>query len=376
VMTEIAPERNPHLAKILEFGTSPWIDNITRDWFVNGKLSELIALGVVGLTSNPSIFSNAISSTDIYDKDIAAFASKGLNSSQIAFELAKYDVSAAARLMAQIYESSNKQDGWVSLEVDPDLAFDSPGTLAAAKALHQELHIDNAIKNIMIKIPATKEGLGPIEDALASGISVNVTLIFSLERYREVYRAFLRGASRFAQDGGDLTTLKSVASFFVSRLDSAIDPLLVQRGRPDLVGTVALAQSKMAYQAFLEFQNESESQELLAKGLSPQRPLFASTSTKNPDFPDLLYVENLIGPNSVNTMPLGTLEALVDHGNPRKESVLEDIEGAIELLSSTLSSLDIDLVEVTQELERQGVSSFSKAWHALLEEIEKKIANF
>ena len=359
------------LSKMYELGTSPWIDNISRDWFSNGKLSALINSGVVGLTSNPAIFAAAIASTSLYDQQILELASKGLSSRAIALELAKSDITTAAKLLEPIYHTTKAKDGWASIEVDPDLAYLSSETLKAARALHSEL----GAPNIMVKIPATDQGLMPIREAITSGISVNVTLIFSLERYREVYSTYLDGAQGFINAGGDPRTIGGVASFFVSRIDSAIDPLLEARGRSDLMGKAALAQARLAYSAFQEISNSEKAQSLFAQGLRPQRPLFASTSTKNSAFPKLLYVENLIGADSVNTMPLPTLEEMLANGKPTADTVLSGLDESRQLLEHVLGDLGISMSVLAADLETQGVESFAQAWHALMSEIEKKIAN-
>ena len=358
------------LTTMSDLGTSPWIDNITREWFTNGKLAELIDNGVVGLTSNPSIFASAVASTSLYDEQIRTLSDTGLTPSAIALELAKSDIGQAARLLNPVYAATNHKDGWASIEVDPDLAFLAKETFAAAKSLHNEI----GAPNVMVKIPATDQGLGPIEETIAMGIPVNVTLIFSIDRYRQVYQAFLSGAARFLRGGGDPSTLGSVASFFVSRIDSALDALLIASGRGDLIGKAAIAQAKLAYEAFGEISATPLAQEMFAAGLRPQRPLFASTSTKNPAYPKLMYIENLIGPDSVNTMPQATLEEMLRAGNPTASTVTHGLEEAKELMTKTLGELGISMAKVTADLEAEGVKAFSKAWHHLGEEISKKIA--
>ncbi|MDA8262931.1 MAG: transaldolase [Actinomycetota bacterium] len=366
-MAESVPNRTS-LHRLAKLGTSPWIDNITREWFENGKLAELVSQGIVGLTSNPTIFAAAIASTTLYDEQINSLSERGLDSRSIALELAKSDISQAARVLAPVYRETGHKDGWASIEVDPDLAYQPGPTLTAVRSMRKAI----AEPNVMIKIPATAEGLGPIEEAIAQGTSVNVTLIFSIERYREVFAAFVRGARRFLGGGGDPAVLGSVASFFVSRLDTALDPLLVQAGRGDLAGKSAVAQARLAYAAFREMASAPEAAELFAKGLRPQRPLFASTSTKNPAYPKLLYVESLIGPDSVNTMPLATVDEMLAHGDPSRATVADHVESSRHLLEDQLPAAGIDLGAVTAELEVAGVESFSKAWAGLMSEIEKK----
>ena len=366
-MAESVPNQTT-LVRMAELGTSPWIDNITRDWFENGKLAELVSRGIVGLTSNPAIFAAAIASTELYDDQIAKLSGQGMNSRSIALELAKSDISRAAQILAPVFETTGHKDGWASIEVDPDLAYQAGETLSAVRAMRRAI----SEPNVMIKIPATREGLGPIEEAVAEGVSVNVTLIFSIERYREVFAAFLRGAGRFLDGGGDPSRLGSVASFFVSRLDTAIDPLLVQAGRGDLSGKAAVAQAKLAYAAFREMASAPEAREVFSRGLRPQRPLFASTSTKNPAYPKLLYVESLLGPDSVNTMPLATVDEMLSSGDPRRPTVVEGVAEARRLIDEELPAAGVDLSAVTYELEVAGVEAFSKSWAGLMSEIEKK----
>ncbi len=353
-----------------QMGTSAWVDNISREWFHNGMLEHLIESGIVGLTSNPSIFASAISATSLYDEQIFSLAKAHTPAREIAIDLATSDVAHAAQILLGVYSDTNHDDGWASLEVDPDLAMDRDTTFKAAIALNQA--VDHP--NVFIKIPATKPGLGAVEDAIAEGISVNVTLIFSIERYREVYLAYLRGSQRFLDNGGDPQHLRSVASFFVSRVDSAIDPILISQNRTDLMGQAAVAQARLAYVAFEEISNTPEAKALFARGIKPQRPLFASTSTKNPDYPKLLYVENLIGSETVNTMPLATVQEMLENGNPKPNSISENTDQARVLLHETFKELNIDLVAITDELERAGVESFSQSWHNLIAEINKKIA--
>ncbi|MDA8103694.1 MAG: transaldolase [Nitrospiraceae bacterium] len=366
-MAESVPNRTT-LVRMAELGTSPWIDNITRDWFGNGKLAELVSQGIVGLTSNPAIFAAAIASTELYDAQIKQLSEQGMTSRSIALELAKSDISQAAQVLAPVFEATGHKDGWASIEVDPDLAYQAQETMSAVRAMRKAI----AEPNVMIKIPATPDGLGPIEEAISEGVSVNVTLIFSIERYREVFAAFLRGATRFLEGGGDPSRLGSVASFFVSRLDTAIDPLLVQAGRGDLAGAAAVAQAKLAYVAFREMAAMPEATEAFARGLRPQRPLFASTSTKNPTYPKLLYVENLLGPDTVNTMPLATVEEMLASGDPRRQTVTESVTEARRLIEEQLPAAGVDLSAVTSELEVAGVEAFSKSWAGLMSEIEKK----
>ncbi|MBP8863770.1 MAG: transaldolase [Anaerolineae bacterium] len=360
--------------QLLEVGQSVWYDNIQRGLLRNGELAGMIARGEIrGVTSNPTIFMNAITKSHDYDADLLPLLEAGLSAEEIFFRLAIEDIQQAADLFMPLYQQSDGGDGYVSLEVSPTLAHDAAGTLAQAQELWQRV----ARPNLMIKIPATKAGLPAITEALAAGINVNVTLIFALERYREVLDAYLTGLERRAAAGLPLHSLASVASFFVSRVDTNVDARLqrlIQAGGPaaaqarTLPGKAAIANAKLAYATFKEVCGAERFRALAAHGARLQRPLWASTSTKNPAYRDVMYVEELIGPHTVNTIPPQTLAAFLDHGRVRL-SLEEDLEGARQTLAD-LEALGISMAEVTRQLEEEGVAAFADAFTALLGAIE------
>lgn len=348
-------------------GQSPWIDNLSRAWITSGRIEELRELGVRGLTSNPTIFAKAISNSDDYDVEFSSLMST-MDTRSAYWKMACEDVAAAADILREVYEASNANDGFVSIEVDPELAHDTKGTIEAAQWLWNT--IDRA--NLMIKIPATLEGIPAITEVVSRGISVNVTLIFSLQRYRMVMDAHIQGLEKAKEKGRDLGQISSVASFFVSRLDSKIDPVLESAGggASDLVGRTAVAQAQAAYLAHKERYQMPDWKDLAHSGARVQRPLWASTSTKNPSYPDLLYVDSLVAPGTVNTMPESTLMAFVDHGDIQdKVSAFES--NANEVLKG-VAKAGIDLEEITRQLESEGVSSFAASFNDLLSALEKK----
>ena len=300
------------LNALADHGQSPWIDYLSRPFVRDGDLKGLIAQGVAGITSNPTIFQGAIADGDAYDEQLRELLTTEHDAKEVFLQLAREDIRGACDLLAPVFDRGDStRDGWVSLEVDPNLAHDAEGTAVEARRLRDM--IDRA--NLFVKIPGTEEGLTAIEETIAAGIPVNVTLLFSLERHRAAAHAYLNGLRRLRADGGDLAAVASVASFFVSRVDTEADRRLEEIGGHDeLRGKLAIANAKLAYQSYEEIFSGEEWAELEAAGASPQRCLWASTSTKNPDYPDLMYVEALVGPNTVNTMPRETIEALLDHG--------------------------------------------------------------
>ena len=362
--------------RLLQLGQSLWYDNIQRELLQNGELKAMIARGDIrGVTSNPSIFNNAIAKSQDYDEQLVALATAGHSKEEIYEALAVEDIRAAADLFRELYEESNRGDGYVSLEVSPYLAYDSEATVREAKRLWER--VDRP--NLMIKIPATREGLPAITAAIAQGLNINVTLIFSQERYVEVMDAYLSGLEQRLEAGRPLEHVASVASFFVSRIDTKVDALLEevvrQRGSRTILaaslrGRLAVANAKLAYQRFKEVFGSQRFARLEAKGARLQRPLWASTSTKNPEYSDVKYVDELIGPNTVNTVPPHTLEAFKDHGTPSLtlESGLAEASQAFEELRAVGVSFD----RVTDELEKEGVSAFSDAFSALLNTIEER----
>ena len=360
--------------QLLEAGQSVWYDNIQRSLLRNGALAGMIERGEIrGVTSNPTIFMNAITKSQDYDSSLLPLFEAGLSNEEIFFSLAVEDIQNAADLFMPLYQESHGGDGYVSLEVSPYLAHNAETTLAQAKELWQRV----ARPNLMIKIPATKAGLPAITEALAAGINVNVTLIFALDRYRAVMDAYMTGLEKRVAAGLPVAAIASVASFFVSRVDSNVDARLqkiIAVGGAEaekaqaLLGRAAIANAKLAYAAFRQDFGAERFQALAAQGARVQRPLWASTSTKNPAYRDVIYVEELIGPHTVNTMPPQTVVAFLDHGQVRP-SLEEDVDGAQQALEG-LEALGISMAEVTQQLEEEGVASFSDAFTVLLKAIE------
>jgi transaldolase len=355
------------LKQLAEHGQSVWIDYLSRTFVNDGDLAGLVADGVVGVTSNPTIFQGAIAEGDAYDDQIKEVSATESEPKEIFLALARDDIRAACDLLRQVWDEGNGKDGWVSLEVDPNLAHDTQATIEEAARLHGLIERPN----VLIKIPATKEGLRAIEETIAGGIPVNVTLIFSLERHREVAEAYIRGLERLAESGGDLSTVASVASFFVSRVDTEADRRLDEIGGFDeLKGTLAIANAKLAYEAYAEVFSGPQWEALAAKGATPQRCLWASTSTKNPAYRDTLYVEELVGPDTVDTMPRETVEAIQDHGNIQR-TLDQDVDGARRTLER-FAEAGIDYDDVVATLEREGVEKFAKSFRELFADLEAK----
>ena len=353
-----------------EGGQSPWLDNLKRGYITSGELVAIRDGGVRGLTSNPSIFQKAIQDSSDYDEQFAALRVDANSIVDDYWSLVIRDIHSACDVFSKVYDRSNGVDGYVSVEVDPGLAHDGPGTEVAARQLHEQINR----RNLMVKIPATEEGLGPIEQMISEGRSINVTLIFSLDRYSRVMEAYLGGLERFAADpDADLSKVASVASFFISRVDSEVDRRLDAIGSDEalaLRGKAAVAQAKLAYQLFIEAFSGARWDALAARGARVQRPLWASTSTKNPAYPDTLYVEELIGPDTVNTLPDNTLEAFADHGTiARRIDVDVDDSRAV---WDALPRVGVDMTEVSAQLEREGVSSFQKSFDELITALETK----
>ena len=358
---------NP-LVRLAELGQSPWYDFITRQLMASGELARLIAEdGLRGMTSNPTIFEKAIASSADYDADIRRLAAQGKSPAEIFEALAVADVRAACDTFRPVYDRTESADGLVSLEVSPTLAHDSKGTIIEATRLWQAV----ARPNAMIKIPGTTAGLLAIEHCLAVGINVNVTLLFAVSRYEEVIEAFLKGLEHRAGKEQPLAGIASVASFFVSRVDTKVDPSLDRAGRSDLRSRAAIANACAAYAAFERAFSGPRWEKLARLGARPQRPLWASTSTKDPKLPDTYYVEALIGPHTVNTLPPDTFRAYRERGRP-KVRILQGVAAAPETLRS-LRQAGIDLDRVTSELEDDGVQKFAASYASLLEGIEAKV---
>ena len=357
------------IQQCVQLGQSIWYDNIERRLLNNGELAAMIERGdIQGLTSNPTIFNKAIAQSSDYDTDLLPLAEAGKSPLEIFEALAVDDIRAAADLMRPLYDETNGGDGYVSLEVNPTLAHETEATLAEAQRLWA--WVDRP--NLMIKIPATKAGLPAIQQAIAAGINVNVTLIFSIERYRAVMDAYLAGLEARAAQGLPVD-VASVASFFVSRIDVAVDKRLEAIGIADakaLLGKTAIANARLAYQTFREIFESERFAPLQAQGARVQRPLWASTGTKNPAYPDTLYVDELIGPHTVNTMPPATLDAFRDHG--RAELTIENDLGDARHVFAELNALGISLAQITEDLEVAGVEAFAEAFASLLNTIERR----
>jgi transaldolase len=347
---------------------SPWIDFIDRELISSGKLEQMVDDGIRGLTSNPTIFAKAVA-TGQYDELIRREIDAGDDARQIYEEIAVADVGDAADILRRVYDDADGTDGFASIEVEPDLASDSDATLARARELWSRLERPN----VFIKIPATEAGIPAIENAIAEGININVTLMFSVEVYKRVARAYIAGLRRRHDRGEDVSRVASVASFFVSRVDTKVDKYLEEAGTPHALearGKAAIANAKLAYAAFGEIFGGDEFADLRAAGARVQRCLWASTSTKNPDYRDVLYVEELIGPQTVDTMPLETITAFLDHGEV-KRTLDRDLDDAREAIRDVEAN-GITMERVTDELISEGVASFGKSFDELIETIESK----
>ena len=356
------------LLKLKKLGQSVWYDNISRELLLSGGLKEILDWGVVGLTSNPSIFEKAISSSNVYDSDIQNMKDKKHSDVEVFEKLAIEDIQHAADLLSDTYRSTEGQNGYVSLEVNPHLANDTKGTIGEAKRLYSE--VDR--QNLMIKVPATKAGIPAIHELISVGISVNVTLIFSVQMYDLVREAYISGLEQFHKNTTDLSKVASVASFFVSRIDTAVDKQLLENGlvAEELSGRAGIANAKIAYAEFQKTFSSERYLKLRASGAKIQRPLWASTSMKNPEMRDVLYVENLIGPNTVNTMPDVTLNAFIDHGIT-EITINEKINDSYVHMEK-LASAGIDLAEITDALLEDGVKAFADSFDDLLQNISHK----
>jgi transaldolase len=357
------------LHELSEHGVSVWIDSLGREMLETGELARLMADdSVVGVTSNPTIFQKALAEAEWYDEQLREAARQTEDPLELFFTLALEDIRDACDLLRHVWERTGGIDGYVSMEVDPRIAYDRMAQFEQAKRFHAE--VDRP--NLYVKIPGTEPGLGAIEDSIAAGRSINVTLIFSLARYAAVVEAYLRGLERLVAGGGDPSTVNSVASFFVSRVDTEADRRLEEAGRGDLAGRLAIANAKLAYAHWQEAFAGERWEFLLSKGARPQRCLWASTSTKNPAYRDVLYVEELIGRDVVNTMPLETVEAFQDHGEVR--ATLETgVEEARALLDE-LAAAGVDYDDVVATLEDEGVQKFSDSFAELLAGIQEKLS--
>ncbi len=360
---------NSRLAELHEVGgQSPWLDNLKRSWINDGELARWVERGCRGITSNPTIFQSAMTSEAAYDHDLAELAAAGVDTVESYWHLVTSDISAALAVLRPLHDASGGTDGYVSVEVAPELADDASATVDAARRLHERI----AAPNLYVKVPATAAGVEALRKLTAEGYSINVTLIFSLQRYEEVIEAYLAGLE---SRPGELHDISGVASFFVSRVDTEVDRRLAAIGTPAataLAGRIALAQAKLAYATFRRSFAGARWEALAARGARLQRPLWASTSTKNPAYPDTLYVDNLIGPDTVNTLPEATLECFEDHGTVARTIDTGVAEAAADLVK--LAEVGVDLSEVAEVLEREGVAAFAKSFDELLTTLADRAA--
>ena len=359
------------LKALADAGVSIWLDDLSRERIETGNLAELVEQkSVVGVTTNPTIFAGAIADGERYDQQVRELVAEGKDVDEVIFELTTEDVRNACDVLAPVAERT-ADDGRVSIEVEPDLAHDTDATIASAKALWAAVDRPNAL----IKIPATAAGLPAITAVIAEGISVNVTLIFSVERYQAVMDAYLEGLEKAKAAGHDLSTIRSVASFFVSRVDSEVDSRLEKIGTDEalaLRGRAAVANARVAYGAFEGMLASERWQQLAEAGARPQRPLWASTGVKNPDYPDTLYVSDLVVADTVNTMPEKTLEAMADHGELQGDQVSGRAREAQEVLDAIVAA-GVDWAEVLEVLESEGVSKFEASWDELVETVRAQM---
>jgi transaldolase len=373
------PQHDP-LADLSAQGVAVWLDDLSRELLAGGELKSLIATRhVVGVNTNPTIFASALSAGDRYDDQLRYLAARGTDVETAVFTVTTDDVRAACDAFAPVYERTSGQDGCVSIEVDPRMARDAAATIAMARTLRKVVDRDN----LFVKIPATQEGLTAITQATSEGISVNVTLIFSLDRYRAVQDAYLSGLEHAQAAGRDLTAIRSVASFFVSRVDTEVDARLDQLASGDaarlageeagrLKGHAAIANAGLAYEAYEEMIAGPRWRELARLGARPQRPLWASTGVKNPAYPDTMYVAELVAPDTVNTMPGTTLEAFADHGHVDGNTISGRYDDARRLFGQ-LAAAGIDFDDVTRQLEREGLDKFEKSWSELAATIKAQL---
>ena len=359
--------------KLSDAGVSIWLDDLSRERLTSGNLAELIKThNVVGVTTNPTIFAGALSKGAAYAEQMRELAAAGADVEEAVFAATCDDVRNACDVFEPIYKSSNGFDGRVSIEVDPRLARDAEGTAKMARELYERV----GRENVMIKIPATKEGLRPIAETLAAGISVNVTLIFSLTRYREVINAYMLGLEQALENGKDLSTIHSVASFFVSRVDTEVDGRLEAIGGDalELKGKAGLANARLAYEVFEEMFSTERWARLQAHGANVQRPLWASTGVKDPSLPDTLYVTGLVAPNTVNTMPGATLNAVADHGEITGNTIVPNYSESNKVLDA-IAERGISYAEVVEKLETEGLSKFDVSWEELLQTVREALDN-
>jgi transaldolase len=373
---------NNHLLEIKQYGQSIWMDNLNRDIIQSGDLKDMVEnKGICGITSNPAIFEKAIAGNVIYDQDIEAGVRAGLPTYKIYESLAFADIRNACDILRPVYEKSDGLDGYVSIEVPPTIAHDTEATINEARRYYQEI----GRENVMIKIPGTTAGLPAIEQVIADGINVNVTLLFSVQSYVESFWAYIRGLEARVKEGKDISRIASVASFFLSRIDSnidakidakfkqGVDDIAIEAKLTSIKGKVAIANAKIAYQEYKKVINGDRWQALAAKGAKVQRLLWASTSTKDPNYSDVMYVDQLIGPDTVNTLPPATIEACADHCDVASR-VETDVEAAYKLIESLKDpDVNINIDAVMDELLIEGIEKFVKPFESLMESLENKV---
>jgi transaldolase len=360
------------LREIEALGQAVWIDNINRGLLEDGILQRLVDEdGISGVTSNPTIFEKAMGHSERYDDGFKRILGETQDPREVFFQLAYMDIRDAADVLRGTYEATEGKDGYISFELPPELAFDAEGSVTAAKRFYDEIGKDN----VLIKVPGTAEGVEAFEDLTASAVSVNVTLLFDVARYVEIAEAYVRGLERRAEAGEPIDRISSVASFFVSRVDSKVDAALDEKGGPaDLKGKAAIANAKIAYEEFERIFSGDRWEALAAKGANVQRPLWASTSTKNPEYSDTMYVDNLIGPDTVNTMPDATIDAARDHGTAAR-TVDEDVDEAHRVIERLKEAgIDFDDI-VSRQLVDEGVESFAASFNSLIDTIKEKASS-
>ncbi len=366
------PHQHDPLADLSAQGVAVWLDDLSRELLAGGELQSLISgRHVVGVTTNPTIFASALAKGDRYNDQLAELAGQGADTDAAVLAITTDDVRTACDVFAPVYERSGGIDGRVSIEVDPRLSRDAGATITMARTLWDTVHRDN----LFIKIPATQEGLAAITAAVSEGISVNVTLIFSLDRYRDVMDAYLTGLEKARAEGLNLAAIQSVASFFVSRVDTEVDARLDRLGTPEaasLRGTAAIANARLAYQEFMEVTASPRWQDLAAAGARRQRPLWASTGVKNDAYPDTMYVSELIAPETVNTMPGTTLAAFADHGQATGDTITSRYAAARQTLDQ-LAAVGVDFGDVTTQMEREGLDKFEKSWTELGDTVTREL---
>jgi transaldolase/transaldolase/glucose-6-phosphate isomerase len=356
-----------NLQQIHDLGQSIWLDSFDRKLMDSGELQNLIDEdSLCGITSNPSIFEKAVSSSADYDEDVRKLASEGKNNEEIFFGFATSDIQRAADILKPVYDKAHGTDGFVSLEVSPHLANDTDGTIKQARELWKTVNR----KNVMIKIPGTKEGLAAIRQCISEGININITLLFGLPRYEQVTEAYISGLEDRLKNNQPIDHIAYVASFFLSRIDVLIDPILKQKKLDNLVGEIAIASAKKAYEIYKEVFFDDRFRNLEKKGAKKQKVLWASTSTKDPSFSDVKYVEALIGPDTINTLPIETIDAFRDHGKAQDHLENNLVKATQELQQLEDNGINID--DITQQLEEEGVQKFNKAYEQLLKAIDEK----